>query len=347
MNKKTLILIFLSISSVHTHAMELLPVKRKRAVSQPNPKPHVPQKNKQTKKSYIEPSLSIILRQEFFSWCSVYLRLNVAAKVVNALAQVDTSWNIFVNDDKRTLQLIKQFSQQYSCLDIDVVRVLRTKAANHRLALQRAFFYGDCSWDNFIISDAQRLKNTGLNLDFTYKKDVPTALLNIMSSSQSWACIRDKYDKIAQWIIENGADINIATASEFRWVHILVPAKQTASLLALRFFRKSLIPELLRHQAFKVDYQDDNNDTPLHCCFYGLKDHRTGQNFCDYNCQRDVMQRAPFVYSIVQELLKKGANPTVVNKDGRTPLMLAQESGYQPLIDLLEKAVAEFEVIKK
>lgn len=55
-----------------------------------------------------------------------------------------------------------------------------------------------------------------------------------------------------------------------------------------------------------------------------------------------IRERVPFVYTTVQELLKKGANPTVVNKDGKTPSAMAKEVGCQPLIDLLENAIAEF-----
>ncbi len=321
MNKKTLILIFLSIPLAHTNAMELLlPVKRKRATSQPNLISHVPQKNKT---GYIEPSLPAILKQKIFtisSLCSTCTSLKDAGITVNALVRVDKFLNGFINDDERTLQLIKQLSDEFNETNIEVTKMLWTKAANNRFALQLAFFVG---WDGYNFNDIKchmnRLKRIGFDLDFTYNDQRPTVLIQAMSKSA---------DKVVGWLIENGADINVLT-----------PGEQNAGMLALMKRNQELIHTFLDHPDFKVNHQDSEKYTPLHCCFY---------NRCIHMGTREIDKtKGTEIYEIVKKLLEKGANPIAMSDDGKTPLALAQESDYQPLIDLLEKAAVVFESIKK
>jgi hypothetical protein len=309
MNKKTLILIFFTISSVPSNAM-------KRVMSHLDSKSHISQKKIKT--TYVTPSLPVIFKQEIFSWCSAYPTLKKAARIINTLAHVDTSWNVFINDDKRALQLIKRLSQQYHCSDIDVAKMLCTKAANERFALQRAFLVG-WKWGlNKMRSDFNKLKNIGLDVDFSYKNDHPTVLIQTTFWQESG------YDHVACWLIENGADINICT-----------PEGRNAFMIALAKSRTKLIGQLLCHSALDVNHQDIKQDTPLHCCFYGFV-----QN--TFFGRKINTSRCPEVYKIVKKLLEKGANPLAMNNDGKTPLMLAQECGYQPVIDLLENAAVAF-----
>lgn len=319
MNKKILILIIFSISSIHTNnAMELQPKKRKRASSQPNSTSH--------KKNHIRPSLDTTLKKEFnilFSLCSTYSCLKDAASVVNNLVQVNTSLNVLINDDKRTLQLIKQLSKSYGYSDIGVTRMLCTKAANSRFTLQKAFFVGwDATQLNNIGSDFQKLKTIGFDLEFTYYHHQPTVLIQAVAKQLNQISVISKVQvgRVIHLLIENGADINVFT-----------PDRRNASMLALMSTDQKLMHTFLDHPDFKVNHQDLEQYTPLHCCFY----HKCISPLVDPQIDPS---RAPFIYEIVKKLLEKGADPMAMNNKGKTPLMFAQETGYQPLIDLLEKA---------
>jgi len=279
----------------------------------------------------------------FLSRCS---SLKEAGQCLCNLASTNHFMNNLINDRTKTLECIKQLSQQFGDANIDVARKLCTKEANNRFALQKAFFQVRSRSFNRVENDINKLRGMGLELDFTYSKGRPTLLLNALSSSKrKWPHPYEyERDAIALWIIENGGGIDAITGSRQQWreSHVSLPIKQNASTLVLRFFHKDLIPVILQHQAFRVNYQDNNNDTPLHCCFYGLISHNTGSNVCDRHCTVDG-ERFPFVYETVRNLLEKGANPTVRNKQDKTPLNLAKQFGYQPLIELLENAVADFE----
>ena len=62
-------------------------------------------------------------------------------------------------------------------------------------------------------------------------------------------------------------------------------------------------------------------------CFEGFDTHGRGlKRICDK----------------AKKLLEKGENPTLANKNGITPLMLAQRRGHTELITLMEEAVKEW-----
>jgi ankyrin repeat protein len=276
-------------------------------------------------KFYIPATLCAILEQKIFtipSLCCACSCLKDAAVTINALAKTNTFFNKSINEDDKTLALIKQLSQQFDCPNIDVARVLCTKAANNRYTLQRSFLVGwNHSWDS-VKNDINKLKRIGLDLNFSYKKTHPTPLIQTVA----WQEVG--YSNIACWLIENGADITCCT-----------PDGRNASMIALANYNVKLIDTLIDHPAFSVNHQDIFKNTPLHCCFSGI--------FCGI-CASDPIykgimdQRFSIVYKIITKLLEKGANPTVINTDGDAPLDLAKESRYQPLIELLEKAIADF-----
>ena len=166
-----------------------------------------------------------------------------------------------------------------------------------------------------------KLKKIGLDLNFTYNKEQPTALIQaIIMHSFNGA-------RIACWFVENGADINVLT-----------PRKQNAAMFALMNSDLELMDKIVDHPDFNINHQEIEKYTPLLCCFYH-------KNLVMGNRQIDKT-RCPHIYNIVKKLLAKGANPLAMSDDGKTPLGLAQEAGDQPLIELLEKAVADFNLKK-
>jgi hypothetical protein len=300
--RKTAFFLFLSIYSIHTDAMDFI----------------VEKKSEQIKNFSMPATFCAILKQHIFtipSFCLEYPCLKDATVTISALAQTNRFLNKFINDDDKTLALIKQLSQQFDCSHIDVSRALCTNAANNRFALQKAFLVGWNHGFDLIEDDINKLKRMGLDLNFGYCKKCPTALMQ----TAGWQEVG--YSNIAVWLIENGADITLCT-----------PVGINASMIALAHNNWPLIDTLLDHPAFDAIHCDIENSTPLHCYFYGL--------------MRDVVPglgtNATPSLRIVKKLLEKGANPTIMNKDEKTPLDLAKESGYQSLIELLEKATADF-----
>lgn len=272
-----------------------------------------------------------ILEQKIFtipSLCCAYSCLKDAAITINALAKTNVILNKFINQDDNSLALIKQLSQQFDCPNIDVARALCTQAANNRYALQRAFLVEwGCPWDA-IKKDINKLHRIGLDLNFSYGKQFLTPLIKVAARQAA------EYSNIAVWLIENGADITCCT-----------PDGKNASMIALEALNDRLIDTLIDHPACNVNHQDNNKNTPLHCCFRGIFSH-------SFRFDREWRDKKgfPFVHKAVTKLLEKGANPTVINKDGKAPLDLAKELDYQLdlakeldhqlFVELLEKATA-------
>lgn len=267
-------------------------------------------------------NLGVLLEETIFTTsylCCGYSCLKDAAISVNALAKTNKFLNKTINEDDKALVLIKHISQLFDCSNIDVARALCTQAANKRYTLQRAFLVGwnYPSW-NDVEKDINKLHSLGLDLNFSYKKESPTPLIQAVSWQEYG------YSNIACWLIENGADINACK-----------PNGVNASMIALAYYNYKVIDALIDHKDFKVNYQDNNNNTPLHCCLRGLfNDTFTGLQIQQNRCSP--------VYETVKKLLAKGANPIVINKDGMAPLGLAVKSQHKPLIELLEKAIADF-----
>ncbi len=251
--------------------------------------------------------------------CSGFSSLKDAAFSINALAQTNVMLNKSINDKDNALALIKQLSQQFDCPNIDVARVLCTQAANNRYALQRAFLVGwnYPSW-NDIEKDVEKLHSIGLDLNFSYKQRLVNPLLQIVTWQEAG------YSNMGLWLIKKGADVTCCTSNG-----------RNALMIALVDYNVKLVDALIDHKACNVNHQDNDKTTLLHCCFYGLITHRI------QGVQRDET-RFSYIYNVIKKLLEKGANPTVINDDGDTPLDLAVKSEHRPFVQLLEGAIAVF-----
>lgn len=239
--------------------------------------------------------------------CKNYSCLYDAAKTINALAQTNRFLNQFINDDDRTLKWIKELSEHFAFSNIHVAKVLYTGAAKDRFILQKSLE---------TIYSCQGLdicKSKGADLDFTYTYDGHTLL-------QFDARLRHRDNfAVVQWFLENGADINRVATSD--------GCNAAMKAIRERVCGKEVLFLFFQHPALMIDYQDKNKNTLLHWCVY------------EYSF--DSMFKA------MKQLLERGANPTLINKDGSTPLDLAKAIKYGHFITLLKKATNDFNSKKK
>ena len=115
----------------------------------------------------------------------------------------------------------------------------------------------------------------------------------------------------------------------------------------------------MNHPKLDVHYTDNENNTLLHYAIRGMLDALSfGKNEGPYSSTIEN----DFMIEVINQLLTKGANPTIKNNFGKTPLEYAlQESGRvfmkypkyykgiisQKIIDLLLDAEHNFNSQKK
>ncbi len=340
--KKITLVLFASIYSLNTIAM--LPIVDKNR-SQLNcifftKKYSFPHLKKETKKvePLIAPTFCAIFEQNIFTipiLCARYERVEEIVSLVRALVRTNKFLKKFINDKKRTLQLIKQLRPHFvGYSHLYIAQLLGTKAARDRFIVQKAFLEG---WvDHYRCPFAEHskiLQTRELDLEFTSGYCWETPLLKAL-----WR----QYPNIAIWLIDNGADITVHD-----------PCKTNACMMALAIHWKPLTEKILNHPRFDVHYSDNAKNTPLHYCFFKFQE----DGIARYD--QDAWRRY-WMDEIIEKLLQKGADPTAingdgktpldfakVNRDGKTPLDFAKESGDKRIIDLMEKAAANLLINKK
>ena len=322
--KKTTLLLFVSLYPFNTNSMLRVVDKRYAQKLSHHHQFHsverkvfIPSLKKENKKPepLIAPTLCAVLEKNIFTirmLCAPYKSLEEAVSTLKSLIYTNKFLERFINDDKRTLELIKKLSQQFDCSNMEAAGCLGTKAAVKRFVLQTGFF-DKLILSNFNISYANLLKKKGLDVNFStfFDFELPQfPLLRALYQGEIQA---------AEWLIENGADINALTTRN-----------QNAVMLVIPNLNMALIDKFLDHPAFNVHHKDSSGDTLLHYCFYSNQNIKFDSHKDEIECR----------YKIVQKLLNKKADPTLVNHRARTALDLARELKDQSLIDLMEKAAA-------
>lgn len=239
----------------------------------------------------IPPTFCDMLRQKIVtisSLCKHYVMLRDAAEVVNTLAQTNKFLNQGINDDQKTLTLIKELSKHFNRLNITVAKILCTKAANNRYALQQ-LFCSDWNRGKATVATFPKLKRMGVDLEFTYCLDRTVLLQNVC-----W--LEYGYAEIGKWLIENGANINAVDSEGCN-----------AAMIAMRTYNEPLIPLLLEHSALRIDHQDNKGNTVLH---YGI------QAMMSLYVNGSFGIRANIFKTIVQ-LLDKKAKVLVKNNENK------------------------------
>jgi len=242
--------------------------------------------------------------------------LKDAAKRINVLGQVDKYLNMRINDDKRTLQLIKKFSSKYGVCNLKVAQVLCTQEANRRYTLQSSFYL--CTWlipkclPITLQEHADKLKSSGLDVNFSYNAEYASPLVQCLSYN---GCSLQ-----AEWFVENGANINVCDKE----------GKSCLMLALAKSLSIDCVSSFLDRSSLVVNHQDNDKNTVLHYCVTCI-------------LSRPAEYQTKFCDLVIKKLFAKGANPNLKNKDGLTPLDVAKSANAPAeLISLLEDAMVNF-----
>jgi hypothetical protein len=255
------------------------------------------------------------------SFCSInvlsqqYSCPDDAARMINVLVRTNKFLYMLIDNDDFILNWIKELSSRFDCSNMDVAETCCTRAIKNRYLMQMPFSTR-CprGYENKYLYN---LKQMGLDLEFTYDKNKQTVLqMNIGFPEFSFV-------QAGKWMIENGADINVIDNRGCNVAMIATCADNT-----------TLLELLLNHKALNIHHQDNKGNTLLHYSIH---------MFAGIGAHWEIDEKSSaFMFEMTKQLLEKGANPTVKNKEGKTPLNFAYEIGSQSHIDPLKKAVLYF-----
>ncbi len=119
----------------------------------------------------------------------------------------------------------------------------------------------------------------------------------------------DKF--LIQYLLKNGANINQAS---FNGKTPLMYANNSGTITLL-----AKQPDL------NINQQDSSGNTALL---------RAIQNYFP-----DIVENRDQDIAVIQTLLNSGANPTIANDTGDTPLKAAQATGDQEVVDMIQAAI--------
>ena len=129
------------------------------------------------------------------------------------------------------------------------------------------------------------------------------------------AARRHDKPKLIKYLIEKGVSVNAKNT-----------AKQTALHLAARHKNNACIKELIEHQA-DVNCIDNKNNSALHYLCYNLGTtikayQQFGEADLDPDMKQQVLSEIKEFVGLVRFMVAKGADITIKNKKGKTPLNL-------------------------
>jgi hypothetical protein len=249
--------------------------------------------------------------------------LNVIAKNINNLTLVCASFNTFINNSKRTLNLIKQLFYEFrSNSNEDIACVLQTKAAVQRLMLQKGFesMCGHGHFAHISPRDSVAIKKSNIDVNFTYGDDGDTQL--IIAASGNFYNSTGK-PLIVQWLIANGADIN---STDSCGKSALIYALETEPDR-----EKELIEYFLDHPQFSVNQKYDTIDGKYSLFGYLIR----------LVCLPAIKRKHRHELTLIQKFLEKGVDLEGLAVDNETPLDIAKRYKNNPLIDILQDAIVK------
>ncbi len=246
--------------------------------------------------------------------------LKESTQTINALAQTNKHLNNLINDPELNLQLIKNRAKQFNVSDIKVAKELQTQASKHQLKIQLALAkiiknIDEEQENGGVLPKLNRLlqgfelenKLYKVDLDFTYRwnQDSQEYSSPLMHAIQN----DDKF--LIQYLLKNGANINQAS---FNGKTPLMYANNSGTITLL-----AKQPDL------NINQQDSSGNTALL---------RAIQNYFP-----DIVENRDQDIAVIQTLLNSGANPTIANDTGDTPLKAAQATGDQEVVDMIQAAI--------
>lgn len=238
--------------------------------------------------------------------------LKEAGKTINALAQTNTLLNNVINDPYFNLQLIKNRARQFNSSDATAAKALQTKTSKERLVIQLALKkiikeFLEEQENNDILRRMNQLRDQGVDFDFTYRwnkesKEYASPLMKAIEHDNKF---------LINYLLNNNANINQAGFN---------------GKVALMYAHDPKIITLLAEKPnLNINQQDASGNTALLRAILNYfpedEEHRN-QNI-----------------AIIQTLLDKGANPTIANNNGETPLQAAQATADQEVIDIVQAAI--------
>ena len=240
--------------------------------------------------------------------CCTYPSLKDAAVAISNLVCINNSFYKSINDTAQTLDLIKKLSQNFKCSDMKVVQTLSTSGAYYRCLIQEPLCISPISQCNLDSYQLNKSKKMGLDIDFTYCSVMHTSLMRAVFSMTYGA------DRIAKLLIANDADINKRNEEG-----------KNPVIVAIENYKKNFIILFLDHPTLDVHHKDIHDNSLLHFCVKAMLNNsvfKEETNNADYD----------FMIDMIEQLLEKGTNPTIKNKNGKTPFEYAlQESGKERL----------------
>ncbi len=289
-----------------------------------------------------EPNLFLTLPEEIRAYIITLIQqgitgrsLKEVGKTINALAQVDKALNTQINNRHYTLQLIKHLAKRFNCSDEEAAKALQTEAAKRQLTLQgqlrqictSPFHSNDPALLAKLTQSLERLVRLGVDLNFTYP------------SAEGWGtwtplmlCFRGRiYFNLIFYLLEHNADIN--QQNNQGKTALMLCASNGYIMLGGNFNEWR---HFFKTTHLDINVQDIMGNTVLIYIMKYYVDHVTYPNGFS---QPPVKMSAIALLRIIQELLAIGADPTLGNFKGETPLGLAQEFEDPEVIKLIEEAI--------
>jgi hypothetical protein len=241
-------------------------------------------------------------------------------QTINALAQANKHLNKLINNPDFNLTLIKNRAKQFNKSDVAAAKAFQTQASKTQLKIQLVLakivknMTEEQENENVLPRLNKLLKgfkvedqNYKVDLNFTYRWNTES---EEYSSSLMQAVHHDNKFLI-NYLLKNGANINQAG------FHGKTPLMYADD--------PEIITLLAKEPNLNINQQDTSGNTALL---------RTIQEYFP----EDIDNRENSI-AIMQTLLDHGANPTIANNNGETPLQAANDTGDEEVIDLIQQAI--------
>lgn len=243
-----------------------------------------------------------------------------AGTTINALAQTNKQLNKLINNPEFNLELIKNRAKQFNVSDVLVAKTFQTQASKVQLKIQLVLAkimkelieeqenYNALARLNKLLQKFELKDNVyTVDLDFTYRwnqesQEYSSPLMHAVKHSNKF---------LVTYLVNKGANINQAG---FNGKTPLMYADDP-----------EIITFLTEQTNLNINQQDAGGNTALL---------RAIQNYFPEDEEHKDQNIA-----VIQTLLDDGANPTIANNNGDTPLQAAQATGDEEVIDLIQQEI--------